>query len=178
MKSRTIEIIDNHIEALEEELEWYQEKNREWQEKCEALEKQKLFEPYPTLMTFLGKPIDYWQTLHYYADINSVEKLINENAHLKQVAANHHNNWMTSQQENARLREQLRWRSMSELPPVNESFKDRKVSKYVMYKTWGAHIKMGYYDFEDNSWRDAVNGKDVMLVEMLKWMPIPEDGDA
>jgi len=40
MKSRTIEIIDNHIKALEEELEWYQEKNREWQEKCERLREQ------------------------------------------------------------------------------------------------------------------------------------------
>jgi len=40
MKSRTIEIIDNHIKALEEELEWYQEKNQEWQEKCERLREQ------------------------------------------------------------------------------------------------------------------------------------------
>lgn len=38
MKSRTIEIIDNHIKALEEELEWYQKKNIEWQEKCDTLE--------------------------------------------------------------------------------------------------------------------------------------------
>ena len=40
MKSRTIEIIDNHIEALEEEIEWYQKKNIEWQEMLEVEEKQ------------------------------------------------------------------------------------------------------------------------------------------
>lgn len=39
-KSRTIEIIDNHIKALEEELEWYQEKNREWQEENARLREQ------------------------------------------------------------------------------------------------------------------------------------------
>ena len=41
MKSRTIEIIDNHIKALEEELEWYQQKNREWQDKYD-IEKEQL----------------------------------------------------------------------------------------------------------------------------------------
>ena len=41
MRSRTIEIIDNHIKALEEELEWYQEKNREWQDKYD-IEKEQL----------------------------------------------------------------------------------------------------------------------------------------
>jgi len=41
MKSRTIEIIDNHIKALEEELEWYQQKNIEWQDKYD-IEKEQL----------------------------------------------------------------------------------------------------------------------------------------
>ncbi|MCZ2459833.1 MAG: hypothetical protein LC128_09400 [Chitinophagales bacterium] len=41
MKSRTIEIIDNHIKALEEELEWYQQKNIELQDKYD-IEKEQL----------------------------------------------------------------------------------------------------------------------------------------
>ena len=111
MKSRTIEIIDNHIKALEEELEWYQEKNQEWQEKCE------------------------------------------------------------------RLREQLRWHSANEIPPVDERYKDRKVSVFVLIKTWGTMIKLGYYDFEEGGWKYA-KGEIVLITEMLRWMYIPEDNQG
>ena len=139
MKSRTIEIIDNHIKALEEEIEWYQKKNIEWQEKYDTLEKQKL------------------------ADINSVEKLINENAHLKQVAANHHNNWMTSQQENARLRDQLRWRDAKKEPP-------NKSDHYIVMTTLGM-LALIYYNYT------STYGWSIPGI-VSKWCYIPDDNQG
>ncbi|MDD5294085.1 MAG: hypothetical protein PHW40_07265 [Candidatus Izemoplasmatales bacterium] len=176
MRSRTIEIIDNHIEALEEELEWYQKKNIEWQEKYEKLEKQKLFEPYPNIMMFLGRPIDYWQTLQHYADINSVEKLINENTKLKQAAANHHNNWMTSQQENARLREQLRWHPVSELPRKTKSIPQWSVN--VVFKRSILAESVAYYNFKSNRWISLYSHNPIIVESGDKWCYIPDDNQG
>jgi hypothetical protein len=146
MKSRTIEIIDNHIKALEEELEWYQEKNREWQEKCEKLEnKLDILEANRELAKHLN-----------YAKSDQIRELRNDNAS---------------------LREQLRWHSANELPPVDERYKDRKVSVFVLIKTWGTMIKLGYYDFEEGGWKYA-KCEIVLITEMLHWMYIPEDNQG
>lgn len=74
MKSRTIEIIDNHIKALEEELEWYQERNREWQEKCEKLENR--------LDTFEAN----WGLAKHlnFAKSDQIQELRSENARLRE----------------------------------------------------------------------------------------------
>jgi len=79
--------------------------------------------------------------------------------------------------DNARLREQLRWHSANEIPPVDERYKDRKVSVFVLIKTWGTMIKLGYYDFEEGGWKYA-KGEIVLITEMLRWMYIPEDNQG
>ena len=150
MKSRTIEIIDNHIKALEEELEWYQEKNREWQEKYE---------------------IDVTETKKQVNIKHNA--LLEYDKHCKELVEQH----KTVKNENASLREQLRWHSANEIPPVDERYKDRKVSVFVLIKTWGTMIKLGYYDFEEGGWKYA-KCEIVLITEMLRWMYIPDDNQG
>jgi hypothetical protein len=80
-------------------------------------------------------------------------------------------------EENARLRDALRWNPVSELPPVDERFTDRKVSVFVLIKTWGTMIRLGYYDFEEECWKYA-RGETIVLTEMLRWLSIPADKDG
>ena len=129
MKSRTIEIIDNHIKALEEELEWYQEKNAEMNEKIE----------------------DYKNEI---AEMNRVPparvyaELIDNNKKLVE--------------ENARLRDQLRWRNAKKEPPNK--------SGYYFTKQLGGIINTTYYNYTSTYGWEGDN-------KVLKWIPIPEGGD-
>jgi hypothetical protein len=190
MKSRTIEIIDNHIKALEEELEWYQAKNREWQEKYETLEKQKLIEPYPNFMTFLGKPIDYWLTLQHYAKTNSVDELVvevytlrNENARLRDdLKKSEKRNvqlmeiQQAAQNEINRLGDLLRWHPVSELPRTDVE-KLWTVNVFMVLED-EVEVIIAYYSIKSNCWYEYLNSDVLEVNDKSRWCYIPEGGDA
>lgn len=143
MKSRTIEIIDNHIKALEDELEWYQEKNREWQEKCE-------------------KSDEEFHRCHKAYMIDT-EYLTNKLAKCRD--------------ENARLREQLRWHPVSELPPTENN--EVRCSENVILKKINCYSPVvAYYSHAFMSWFDYHRDKIIDVDNNYKWCYIPEDGDA
>ena len=142
MKSRTIEIIDNHIKALEEELEWYQEKNREWQEKCE-------------------KSDEEFHRCHKAYMIDT-EYLTNKLAKCRD--------------ENARLREQLRWHSVSELPPRLKALTNLSVN-VVLRRPMFAEL-MAYYSYVRKEWISLYTHNPIKTTSIDKWCYIPEDGDA
>ena len=142
MKSRTIEIIDNHIKALEEELEWYQEKNREWQEKCE-------------------KSDEEFHRCHKAYMIDT-EYLTNKLAKCRD--------------ENARLRDQLRWHPVSELPRTE--VEKLWTVNVLMELEDEAEVIIAYYSIKSNCWYDYRNSDVLEVNDKSRWCYIPEGGDA
>lgn len=132
-KSRSVEIIDNHIKALEEELEWYQERNAKMNE---------IIEDYKNKIAEMNRV----PPARVYAElIDNNKKLV---------------------EENARLREQLRWHSVDELPEHSDYYLVRRTADINGMRGIVSSI-LPYSDLF--GWTDS---------NVLKWMPIPEDGEA
>ena len=78
-------------------------------------------------------------------------------------------------EENARLREQLRWRPVSELPPRMVIFTS---SKNVLLKELYNMPRTVYYSHASNQWVDGLTTKWFTPKPGSKWCYIPDDKDG
>ena len=174
MKSRTIEIIDNHIKALEEELEWYQAKNREWQEESDKwIEKTEWIQQEADGGRFAG---------YHRADVIKTlfDELRAKLSERRYTGIRIDGTWLDFvelQQENARLREQLRWHSVDEFPPIDDKFEIKTLSVDVLLKRPSYKTVIAWHLRDRNEWWAYDKGKIPVPLDS-KWRYIPEDGDA
>jgi hypothetical protein len=143
--------IDNHIKALEEELEWYQQRNVEWQEKYE---------------------IDVTETKKQVNIKHNA--LLEYDKHWKELVEQH----KTVKNENARLREQLRWHSMDELPKRMSLSCMNDLSENVILRRYIGHDIIAYYSYWKKCWQDLYTHKIVDTTICHKWCYIPEDNQG
>ena len=81
--------------------------------------------------------------------------------------------------ENAKLREALRWHPVSELPPLDQHYdNDWSVNVLLKITDKGVAPRVVYYSYNSQTWYDYHNGDIIFVSQHYKWCYIPEENDG